>query len=197
VSIAANDPAPPSSVLEGEAEPGELRRLLELERERRATLEGELVRLSASGEVAERYRESWQGLQSARADLLVLSQRLEDEQRKRQELEAEVARARSAVAGSSDDGEAPLERLVAVADDHGRETERLERELRDATEEVVRLKGRLETIDSAQSAGPVLKELHEENEKLRISLRGAETKLAQLENQAALAKRLAELIYSR
>ena len=179
-----------------EQEPGELRRLLALERERRSTLEGELVRLSATGDLAERYRESWQALQAAKADLLLLSEKLTQEQAKRQELEGLLERVRD-VASAKDGDDAPLERLIDVANEHGRETKQLEAELEQANDQITRLRGYLETVETPDGGGAALVHLDEENEKLRVSLAAAENTIGRLSGKAALAERLADLVYHR
>src|SRR5207253_1164777 len=75
-----------------DGESTELREQLSIERERRATLEGEIQRLTAAGDPEERFLDVWKALQSARAEILVLSNQLSEERHSREDLEIAVAR---------------------------------------------------------------------------------------------------------
>ena len=107
-----------------------------------------------------------------------------------------LQRARGVVETGDGDG-APLERLIDVADQHGRETKQLERDLRQANDQVTRLRGYLETMEAPDGGGAALVRLDEENAKLKSSLEAAEGTIGRLSGKAALAERLAELVYHR
>lgn len=193
VVLAAEQSDPAAS----DEDAGELHRQLTLERERRSTLETELVRLSAASDGEDRHGETWRALQSARAEILLLTERLQVERTAREELEGLLARARAALPQDPAADPAALERLITVAENHGRDTDRLEADLREANDQITRLKGHLEAVQSPDGGGAALVALDEENARLTKSLRSAEARVGKLSGQAALARRLAELVYSR
>src|SRR5262249_62419075 len=70
----------------------DLREQLSVEREQRETLEEEVKRLTATGSSDEKFTEVWNALQSARSQILVLSNQLAEERKSREELEVALAR---------------------------------------------------------------------------------------------------------
>ncbi len=87
----------------------DLREQLSVERERRATLEEEVKRLTSTGSSDEKYTEVWNALQSARSEILVLSNQLAEERKSREDLEGALARTQpeSGAQSNTDLGETP------------------------------------------------------------------------------------------
>lgn len=175
----------------------EIQRDLDLERERRVTLEHEVQRLTAESNAQEQLQSLNRSLQDARAQVLVLSNRLTDERRGRENLEVALAQVRKAVSveGNLSDP-ASWKRLVEIMESRRTEADRLSAELRMANEAIVRLKGEIEAQGSSEDTSRLLATLEAENQKLRLSLSIAEKTNQNLRGKAALAERLAEMLYS-
>lgn len=175
----------------------DLERELDVEREQRATLEQEVQRLAAESNAQQQLEELNRSLQGARAQVLVLSNRLADERRERESLEVALAQIRKAagVQGNSND-HASWKRLVEVMESRRAEADRLSAELRAANEAIVRLKGEIEAHGSSEEAGRMLAALEAENQKLRAAVSAAEAANQSLRGKAELAERLAEMLYS-
>jgi hypothetical protein len=171
---------------------------LDVERENRATLEQEIQRLLSESRPPEQLQVITQSLDGARAQLLLLNQRLAEEQRAREALEVTLERVRE-TAGIAP-GAGWLERFDATMRERRAQAGRLEGELRNANEAVVQLKAKLEaqkqrppeTGPSQETQG-----LEAEVAKLREALRQAEQANADLRTQAELAGRLADMLYGQ
>lgn len=178
-----------------------LQRELDVERENRATLEKEIERLAAAGNSDEELRAVVKSLQSARAEILVLTTRLNEEQKRRETLEVAIERARKSVGLPAASAEASLDRLLRTITEHRAESDRLARDLASANETVVHLKGRLEAVSgSAQpttQSPQLLADLRQDNRKLREALSAAEKANDGLRAKADLAERLAQILYAR
>jgi hypothetical protein len=171
---------------------------LDVERENRVTLEQEIQRLLSASSQPEELHALAQSLDGARAQIMLLNQRLADEQRARESLEVAVERVRNAA------GVAPgpdwVERFETTMRERRTQAERLQEELRNANEAVVQLKSKLEAQgDRLREAAPVMdtQGLEDEVVKLRESLRNAQQANADLRAQSELAGRLADLLYSQ
>jgi len=171
---------------------------LDVERENRATLEQEIQRILSEARPSEQLQTVTQSLDGARAHLLLLNQRLAEEQRARESLEIALERVRESA------GVAPgadwLERFDATMRERRAQSERLQEDLHDAHEAIVQLKAKLEAqerrppeVGSSQET----QALEAEVAKLREALRSAEQINADLRTQAELAGRLAEMLYGQ
>jgi chromosome segregation ATPase len=177
------------------SESADLREQLSLERERRQTLEQEIQRLTASSKNEERYMEVWNALQSARSEILVLSNQLADERRSREEFEIALNRLREE-SGDQDKSNADFaRRLNDTLNERRAEADRLAEELKNANETIVKLKGRLEASETPLADNKALEELNTENETLRRSLAAAEAAKRALQTKADMAEHLAEMVY--
>jgi chromosome segregation ATPase len=183
---------PPPAAPSGEAQA--LRENLELERQRRRTLEQEIERLGRELREAEKFRAAWNELQAARAEILVLGTKLAEERERRESLELQVEQARRRAGAAR--AEESLPKLLQLLEERRQESERLAAALREANEAIVRLRGQLESAGSSEENARVLARLEEENRSLRAELQQARADLARLSERAALAERLAELVYS-
>jgi chromosome segregation ATPase len=198
--VSPSEPAPAVVVaaVAGEGgEPAGLRRELDVERQRRETLEKEVARLSTNAHSESLYRETWKALQAARAEVLVLQNRLAEEQQRREAVEAAVERGRELAAKAEGDGESDdrLRRLIESSAAQRAESDHLQKDLADANEAIVRLKGRLEGIHTPEGSAEAAEQLVDENAKLRAALTKAEGTVATLQQKAELAERLAEIVY--
>jgi chromosome segregation ATPase len=176
---------------------GDLREQLSLERERRETLENEVKRLTATGDSEERFLEVLNALQSARSQILVLTNQLAEERHDRENLEVALARMKEA---SGLQGESTTEfatRLGEILQERRDEADRLAEQLKSANEVIVSLKGRLEAAGSQTTEGNALVDVDQENQKLREALRTAEEANRKLREKADLATRLAEIVYGK
>jgi hypothetical protein len=203
--LAVSTIAPPTPAPAGgadEALVSSLQQELDVERENRATLEQEIQRLLSASSQPEELHAVAQSLDGARAQILLLNQRLAEEQRARESLEVSVERARNAA------GVAPgpdwVERFEVAMRERRTQAERLQEELRNANEAIVQLKSKLEGQgDPPPEAAPVAaavtdtRGLEDEVAKLRESLRNAQQANADLRAQSELAGRLADLLYSQ
>ena len=175
-----------------------LQRELDVERENRATLEQEIQRLVSASSSQEELHVLAQTLDGARAQILLLNQRLAEEQRARESLEVSMERVRDAA------GVAPgpdwMERFDATMRERRAHAERLQEELHNANESIVQLKSKLEAQgERPPEAGPVpdTRGLEDEVVKLREALRKAQQANADLRTQSELAGRLADMLYSQ
>jgi chromosome segregation ATPase len=194
--MATPQPDPDAS---GATPPGtdnaDVREQLSLERERRQTLEQEVQRLTASSKNEERYMEVWNALQSARSEILVLSNQLADERRSREEFEVALSRLREQ-SGDRDKSSADFaRRLSDTLNERRAEADRLAGELKNANETIVKLKGRIEAKESSLGDNKALEDLNRENETLRRSLAAAEAARQALQSKADMAEHLAEMVY--
>jgi DNA repair exonuclease SbcCD ATPase subunit len=171
---------------------------LDVERENRATLEQEIQRLLSESRPPEQLQAVTQSLDGARAQLLLLNQRLAEEQRARESLEVALERVRQTA------GVAPgadwLDRFDATMRERRAQGERLQEELRNAHEAIVELKAKLEAQEQRPPETGTNQEtqsLEAEVAKLREALRKAEQANADLRTQAELAGRLADLLYGQ
>jgi type I site-specific restriction endonuclease len=171
---------------------------LDVERENRATLEQEIQRLLSESRPPEQFQAVAQSLDGARAQLLLLNQRLAEEQRARESLEVTLERVRETA------GVAPgadwLERFDATMRERRAQGERLEEELRNANEAIVQLKAKLEAQERRPpETGPnqETQSLEAEVARLREALHNAEQANADLRTQAELAGRLADMLYGQ
>ncbi len=189
--------APGASIaaVEDPAAATDLREQLSMEREHRETLEEEVKRLTASGSSDEKFTEVWNALQSARSEILVLSNQLADERKSREDLESALARTQQDPAGQPNTDLA--QRLAQALNDRRSEADRLATQLKDANEIIVRLKGRLEASGSPEAESSTLAELQKDNETLRHALKAAEDANEALRGKAAMAQRLAEMVYGK
>jgi hypothetical protein len=170
---------------------------LDVERENRATLEQEIQRLLSESRPLE-LQAVTQSLDGARAQLLLLNQRLAEEQRARESFEVTLERVRETA------GVAPgadwLERFDATMRERRAQAERLQEELRHANEAIVQLKAKLEAQEQRPpepSPDQETRSLEAEVVKLRKALSNAEKANADLRTQAELAGRLADMLYGQ
>jgi DNA repair exonuclease SbcCD ATPase subunit len=192
-------PLPPAAggAAEDDRADGDLREQLSLERERRETLEEEVKRLTTSGNSEEKFVEVWNTLQSARSQILVLTNQLADERQSRETLEIALTRMKEA---SGEEGQSTAEfatRLAETLKERRDEANRLADQLKSANEVIVRLKGRLEAAGSPTADGSVMADVDQENQKLREALRTAEEANRSLREKAEMAARLAEMVYGK
>jgi chromosome segregation ATPase len=195
----AAEPAVAQTLLVAEADPAaaDLREQLSVERERRETLEQEIQRLTASGNREERFVEVWEALQSARSEILVLSNQLSDERKSRENLEVTLARIQGESGGEARGGNDVAQRLAETLNQRRAEADRLGEQLKNANEIIVRLKGRLEGTGASVAENKILGDLDKENESLRDSLKAAQEANASLRVKAEMAERLAEMVYGK
>ena len=199
--LPTTSPSPsPSPVAARDAEEtlvSALQHELDVERENRATLEQEIQRLLSESRPPDQLLTVTQSLDGARAQLLLLNQRLAEEQSARESLEVTLERVREAA------GIAPgadwLERFDATMRERRAKTERLQEELRNANEVIVQLKANLEAQEKRPetASSPSTQNLEAEVTKLREALRNAEQANADLRTQAELAGRLADMLYGQ
>lgn len=183
--------APPAD----EALIASLRQDLDVERESRKTLEEELQRVLSQRRSEEQDQQTLRSLESAKAEILLLHHRLEDEERAREALEVLLARARSAAAvGSGTDW---IDRFEATMQERRQQADRLRGELHIANETIVSLKARIEADPQGALAAPALDALKADNDTLRGSLHAAEQANSDLRAQAELAARLADMLYGQ
>lgn len=176
--------------------PADLLEQLDIERQRRFTLEAEIQRLAAYPDRDTAYEFLVLSLRSARAEILVLSNRLAEEQRRRETLEVAIERVRR-IAHLPDGTETDaIERLAETMVQRRADAERLAQQLRNANEAIVSLKGRLEAVGASERNGHLLAELEAQNRKLSESLEAAQAANRELREKAALAERLAEMLYA-
>lgn len=191
---AASAPSPTPSALSAEDADlvASLRHDLDVERDNRKTLEEELQRLVATSRPDEQ-RQLSRSLQSAKAEILLLRDRLEQEEHAREALEVVFARVRtSAAIGAEPDW---IARFETTLRERQQQADRLRGELRVANETIVSLRQKLEMSPPPGPASPAFDELRAENDSLRLSLRTAEQANADLRTQAELAARLADMLY--
>ncbi|MGH7897923.1 MAG: hypothetical protein ACREQQ_08215, partial [Candidatus Binatia bacterium] len=181
----------------GDPENADVREQLSIERERRETLEGEVRRLTSATDPEERSLEVWKALQSARAEILVLSNQLAEERRSREDLEIALTRMTHASGVKGASGGDAGEKLAAVLRERRAEADRLAAELKNANEVITRLKGRLEAKASSGGEASVAAELEQENFSLRAALGAAEEASRSIRAKAELAERLAEMVYGK
>jgi len=192
VPTASSDPAEGGD----KALSASLQHELDVERENRATLEQEIQRLASESRSADQIRAASQSVDGARAEILVLNQRLAEEQRAREALEVTVERARQAAGVAP--GDDWLGRFQTTMKERHEQVERLQEELRKANEAIVALKGRLESAGrEGSSGGADAANLEAEIKTLRDALQAAQQANADLRTQAELASRLAELLYGQ
>jgi hypothetical protein len=184
-----------AKIVEDPAVAMDLREQLSVERERRETLEEEVKRLTATGSSDEKFTEVWNALQSARSEILVLSNQLAEERRSREDLEVTLARTQLEPGGQSNTNLA--KRLAQTLNDRRAEADRLAAQLKEANEMIVRLKGRLEASGSPEAESKVLTELQKDNETLRAALKAAEEANDALREKAEMAQHLAEMVYGK
>ena len=173
----------------------DLREQLSVERERRATLEEEVKRLTSTGSSDEKYTEVWNALQSARSQILVFSNQLAEERKSREDLEVALARTQPESGAQSNTELA--KRLAQTLTDRRSEADRLAAQLKEANEMIVRLKGRLEASGSPEAESEMLTEMQKDNETLRTALKAAEEANDALREKAEMAQRLAEIVYGK
>jgi len=169
---------------------------LDAERENRAVLEHEVERLVLVTRSAEPTVGLTRSLDDARAEILLLNQRLAHEQRARESLEIVVARVRRvAQIGAGDDW---VDRFETTMNERRDQAERLQEELHNANESIVSLKAKLEASAGAAPAAPGgVNGIEDEVKKLRDALQTAQHANEDLRSQAELAARLAELLYGQ
>lgn len=175
----------------------ELQRELDQERDRRATLEREVERLTAESGEQDQLHALNRSLQEARAQLLVLGHQLADEQKRRESLEVfllDIRKAAGLELNPSDPSS--WKELAEIIEERRAEAERLAAELRKVEETIVRLKGEIEAQGPGEDAKRLLVTLEAENQKLRTALSSAEETNRKLRGKADLAERLAEMLYS-
>jgi chromosome segregation ATPase len=171
-----------------------LRQELDAERENRTTLEEEIQRLISDSRSPGQVDTMARSLEGARAVILVLNQRLADEQKARETLEVAIERVRRS-AGLAP-GQDWIDRFESTMKERREQADRLQKELRDANEAIVALRGKLEAARPDATIDPAaLQELETENSRLRQALDGAQQANSDLRTQAELASRLAELLY--
>jgi DNA repair exonuclease SbcCD ATPase subunit len=173
----------------------DLREQLSVERERRETLEEEVKRLTATGSSNEKFTEVWNALQSARSEILVLSNQLAEERKSREDLE--VALQRTQLEPGAQSNTDLSKRLAQTLTDRRSDADRLAAQLKEANEIIVRLKGRLEASGSPEAESKMLTELQKDNETLRTALKAAEEANDALREKAEMAQRLAEMVYGK
>jgi chromosome segregation ATPase len=173
-----------------------LRHELDVERENRATIERELERLVSAARFPERSLAVSRSLDDARAEIMLLNERLAHEHRARESLEITVTRVRRIVEiGAGDDW---VDRFEATMNERREQAERLQEELHNANESIVSLKSKLETAAVSAPAPAVdVRGLEDDVKKLRDALQTAQQANADLRAQAELAARLAELLYAQ
>jgi chromosome segregation ATPase len=195
----APGPAVAQTPLAAETDPAaaDLREQLSLERERRETLEQEIQRLTASGLTEEKFVEVWKALQSARSEILVLSNQLTDERKSRENLEVTLARVQRESGGEAQSPNDFVRRLAETLNERRAEADRLGAQLKDANEIIVRLKGRLEATGSPAEENKILSDLDKENTDLRDALKAAQEANTSLRAKAEMAERLAEMVYGK
>jgi chromosome segregation ATPase len=198
-ATAAAEPAVAKTLLVGEPDPAaaDLREQLSVERERRETLEQEIQRLTASGNTEEKFVEVWKALQSARSEILVLSNQLTDERKNRENLEVTLERIQRESGGEARGNSDVAQRLAETLNQRRAEADRLSEQLRNANEIIVRLKGRLEVTESSAGENKVLGDLDKENKDLRDALKAAQEANTTLRAKAEMAERLAEMVYGK
>jgi hypothetical protein len=192
-TTSAEKAASPSPADRDKALIASLERELDVERANRATLETEIQRLVSESRSGDRMAALTQSLDSARAEILLLNQRLATEQRARESLEVSIERVRRAAA--LDPGEDWMDRFETNIKERRDQAERLQEELHRANEVIISLKGKLEAADGAKSPAPDVRGLESEVERLRDALHSAQQANADLRTQAELASRLAEILY--
>jgi chromosome segregation ATPase len=171
-----------------------LRQELDVERENRTTLEEEIQRLISESRSPGQVDTMARSLEGARAVILVLNQRLADEQKARETLEVAIERVRRS-AGLAP-GQDWIDRFESTMKERREQADRLQKEIRDANEAIVALRGKLEAARPDAAIDPAaLAELETENSHLRQALDGAQQANSDLRAQAELASRLAELLY--
>lgn len=169
---------------------------LDVERENRATLEQEIQRLASELRSVDQIQAASQSLDGARAEVLVLNQRLAEEQQAREALEVTIERVRQAAGVAP--GKDWLDRFQTTMKERQEQVERLQEELHKANEAIVALKGRLESAGrEASSGGADTAKLEGEIKTLTDALQAAHQANADLRTQAELASRLAELLYGQ
>jgi chromosome segregation ATPase len=203
-ALSANPPAPPPQPSTSQPEEAQeqrdlvssLRQALDAERENRMTLEEEIQRLISDSRSPGQVDTMARSLEGARAVILVLNQRLADEQKARETLEVAIERVRRS-AGLSP-GQDWVDRFENTMKERREQAERLQHELRDANEAIVALRGKLEAARPDATIDPAaLQDLETENRRLRQALDGAQQTNSDLRTQAELASRLAELLYGQ
>jgi len=192
-------PAVAQTPLVAETDPAaaDLREQLTVERERRETLEQEIQRLTVSGNTEEKFVEVWQALQSARSEILVLSNQLTDERKSRENLEVTLARIQRESGGEAQPANDVAGRLAETLNERRAEADRLGTQLKNANEIIVRLKGRLEATGSPVEENKILGDLDKENTDLRDALKAAQEANTSLRAKAEMAERLAEMVYGK
>jgi chromosome segregation ATPase len=198
-ATAAAEPAVAKTLLVGETDPAsaDLREQLSVERERRETLEQEIQRLTASGNTEEKFVEVWKALQSARSEILVLSNQLTDERKNRENLEVTLERIQRESDGEARGNRDVARQLAETLNQRRAEADRLSEQLKNANEIIVRLKGRLEATESSAGENKVLGDLDKENKDLRDALKAAQEANTTLRAKAEMAERLAEMVYGK
>lgn len=182
---------------QNDRETGELREQLSLERERRETLEQEVQRLTANGHREEKFTEVWNALQSARSEILVLTNQLAEERKSRESLEVALARVEQERASQPQPASDYGQRLAATLNERRSEADRLAEQLTNANEIIVRLRGQLEANSSSLAGNNVLADVEKDNGRLKAALVAAEDANAALRTKAELAERLAEMVYGQ
>jgi chromosome segregation ATPase len=198
-ATAAAERAVAKTLLVGETDPAsaDLREQLSVERERRETLEQEIQRLTASGNTEEKFVEVWKALQSARSEILVLSNQLTDERKNRENLEVTLERIQRESDGGARGNRDVARQLAETLNQRRAEADRLSEQLKNANEIIVRLKGRLEATESSAGENKVLGDLDKENKDLRDALKAAQEANTTLRAKAEMAERLAEMVYGK
>jgi len=192
VASAKEEPQPSPSTEADKTLVASLQHELDVERANRATLESEIRRLVSESRSGEQMKALTQSLDAARAEILLLNQRLATEQRARESLEVAVERMRRAA--QMDPGEDWMERFATNMKERREQAERLQEELHRANEIIVGLKGKLEAVDD-RKPHPGDPGLEGEVNRLREALHSAQQANADLRTQAELASRLAEMLY--
>ena len=193
-SVSATPASPPPPTDGEKALVATLEHELDVERTNRATLEVEIRRLVSESHSADQFAALTQSLDGARAEILLLNQRLAAEQRARESMEVAIERVRRAagIDASAD----WIERFETAVKERREQAERLQEDLHRANEIIIRLKGKLEAKDDAAHTGDV-RGLEGEIKQLRDALQSAQQANADLRTQAELASRLAELLYGQ
>ncbi len=167
---------------------------LDVERANRATLEEEIHRLVSESRSADKFAALSQSLDGARAEILLLNQRLAAEQRARESVEVAIERVRRA-AGIEPSADW-IERFETSVKERRDQAERLQEELHRANEMIIVLKGKVEAAGDATHTADV-QGLEAQIQQLRDALQSAQQANADLRTQAELASRLAELLYGQ
>ncbi len=171
---------------------------LDLERERRSTLEQEVERLAAEPRAMEQLEPLRRTVESASAQILVLRQQAVAEKQAREALEVDLEHARQ-IAGVPP-GADWLDRFATAMKERRDQSVRLEQQLADAGESIVALKARLESMPTGApevSDPAALRDLEAQNSKLRLEIAASEQANADLRTQAELAQQLAEMLYGQ